>query len=78
MRAHGCQGCCLWPHQDSGQHRHEAIVLQALESWGSFPSISIANSVGIADLAGIALRGQATDSQVQIPPCSLAPILAVS
>lgn len=50
-------------------------MLQALESWGSFPSISIANPVGIAALAGIALRGQATDSEVQIPPCFLAPNL---
>ena len=47
-------------------------MLQALESWGRFPSISIANPVGIAALAGIALRGQATDSEVQISPCFLA------
>ena len=50
-------------------------MLQALESWGNFPSISIASPVGIAALAGIALRDRGIDSEVQILTFSLTPNL---
>ena len=38
--------------------------MQALEGWGSFPSIVIANPVSIATLVSIALRDQVPTEEV--------------